>query len=145
MASKPITAMWSGLAGAAGVPDSIKAALARQGEGFWQAQIKTLDAMQVLATGWFDRRREGAEAARVAVEAVCACSDPVEAVRAYQNWATGSMERIAADVLALQSQALALLPTLAGGTASAAWAPAADDKAKPARAREPAAPRSEAA
>ncbi len=109
--------------------------------------------MQALATAWFVRRREGAEAARVAVEAMRACSDPMEALRTYQNWATGSMERIAADVLALQSQALALLPTLAGGTAFAGWAPAAGDTvqpgaqpgAKPARAREPAAPRSEAA
>lgn len=110
---------WDALAGTQGVPDAVKAAVQRQADLFWRAQLQSLDAMQTLTTGWFDRRREGAEAARTAVAAVCSCTDPLEVLRACQNWTTGSMERIAADMLALQSQASALFPALAGSMTAA--------------------------
>jgi len=126
-----------------GMPDSLKAGLQAQADAFWRAQIQALDAMQALAAGWFQRRRDGTQAARAAAAAICACNEPLEALRAYQSWATGSLERIAADALALQSHAATLLPALAAGLTAAAVvpAPAADPRTAPARAR----PRSEAA
>ena len=140
MSSKPMPPFsmpWEMLGSPPGMPDAIKSALQRQAEGFWQAQIQAIDAMQELAAGWFGRRRDGVAAARTAAAAMCACSDPVEALRAYQAWATGSVERLTADVMALQSQLTALAPmaaaTLMTSAPAAAGLPQEQPAAKPRR------------
>jgi hypothetical protein len=123
----PISMPWEMLGSPPGVPDAIRSALQRQAEGFWQAQLQAIDAMQGLATGWFGRHRDGVAAARTAAAAMCACGDPVEALRAYQTWATGCVERFTADVMAVQSQLTTLAPMVAATLTST---PAATGRAQ---------------
>lgn len=119
MSNNPAPTPSDTLSGAKGVPEAVKASLHRQADGWLQAHGQLLDAMQTLATGWFHRRRKGVEATHAAAIAICECDDAVTAARCYQDWVRGSIERMAADVLALQSEALWLVPTLAKNVASA--------------------------
>ena len=112
------------LAAMVGGPDAIRSAMQRQVDGFWQTQAQAIDAMQELTSGWLQRRRDAVVAARAAAAAACACSDPVEALRAYQNWASGSVERLTADVMAIQSQLMAFAPLAAASLQAATRVPA---------------------
>jgi hypothetical protein len=112
------------LAAMGGGSDAIKSAMQRQVDGFWQGQIQAIEAMQELTTGWLQRRHDALVAARTATAAACACNDPVEALRAYQTWASGSVERLTADVMAIQAQLMALAPLAAASLQAAARAPA---------------------
>jgi hypothetical protein len=114
----PWTASWDSLSAGA-LPDAVKAGLRAQSDAFWQVQARTLDAVEALTAGWLARRRAGVQAAREAAAAIAACSDPVEAVRACQAWATGSVERLTADVMAAQSQLVAMAPLWAASLAPA--------------------------
>jgi hypothetical protein len=58
--------------------------------------------MQSFAGGWFDRRHEGTRAALDAAQRMCAARTPLDAMREYQEWASGSLQRMAADSLVLQ-------------------------------------------
>lgn len=69
---------------------------------FWHGQDKVLDSMQAFAGGWFDRRHAGTRAALEVAQRMCTAKTPLDAVREYQEWASGSMQRMAADSLALQ-------------------------------------------
>jgi hypothetical protein len=112
------------LAAMVGGSDAIRSTMQRQVDGYWQAQVQAIDALQELTSGWLQRRRDAAVAARTAAVAACACSDPVEALRAYQNWASGSVERLTADVMAIQSQMMALAPLAAASLQAATRVPA---------------------
>jgi hypothetical protein len=80
---------------------SAEAASGRAGE-FWRGQDKVLDSMQVFAGGWFERRHAGTRAALDAAQRMCTAKTPLDAMREYQEWASGSLQRMAADSLALQ-------------------------------------------
>ena len=79
---------------------------------FWHGQQKVLDSMQAFAGGWFDRRHTGTRAALEAAQRMCAAKTPLDAVREYQEWASGSMQRMAADSLALQRQMMEITEAL---------------------------------
>jgi hypothetical protein len=125
MNTKPTSTASEMLAAMAGGPDAVKSAMQRQADGFWQAQIQAIDAMQELASGWLQRRRDAAVAARAAVAAACASNDPLEALRAYQTWASGNVERLVADVMAIQSQMTAFAPLAAASLQAATRLPTA--------------------
>ena len=86
---------------------SAEAASSRAGD-FWRGQQKVLDSMQAFAGGWFERRQEGTRAALEAAQRICTAKTPVDAVREYQDWASGSVQRMAADSVALQHQMTAI-------------------------------------
>lgn len=148
MSSKPMPPIpmpWEMLGSPPGMPDAVRSALQRQAEGFWQVQLQAIDAMQELATGWFGRHRDGVAAARATAAAMCAGGDAVEALRAYQSWATGCVERLTADVMAVQSQLTALAPMVAAGMMQAASTPAAAPAAAREQPQQAAPPRRDAA
>ncbi|MBV9835511.1 MAG: hypothetical protein JO055_13940 [Alphaproteobacteria bacterium] len=83
----------------------------RAGE-FWRGQQKVLDSMQAFAGGWFDRRQTGTRAALEAAQRICTAKTPVDAVREYQEWASGSLQRMADDSVALQRQVMEITEAL---------------------------------
>lgn len=93
-----------------------RAALSENCASFWRGQDKILDSMQELASGWFIRRHEATTSAIEAAQRASAARSPADAVREWQNWMTGSMQRITADSMACQKH----LMTVAEYTLSAA-------------------------
>jgi len=75
---------------------------------FWRGQDQLLDAMQDYATGWFERRQAGTEAALASAQHVIDAATPVEAMREYQKWAFGSLERMIDDGLSCQQHLLSM-------------------------------------
>lgn len=84
-------------------------AATRQGAtNFWAAQEQLLDGMENFATGWFERRREGTQSALAAARDMCEAESPFDALREYQKWAAGSLERVMQDGVACQKQMVEL-------------------------------------
>jgi hypothetical protein len=79
---------------------------------FWESQDKILDSMQTFANGWFQRRHAGTHAALEAAERVCKAETPVDVLREYQEWASGAFQRVMADGLACQQQAMEIVAAL---------------------------------
>jgi hypothetical protein len=88
-----------------------EAASSRAGH-FWRSQQKVLDSMQAFAGGWFERRQEGTRAALESAQRMCTAKTSLDAVREYQEWASGSLQRMAADSLALQQQMMTITEAL---------------------------------
>jgi hypothetical protein len=74
-------------------------------EEFWTTQERILDGMGCFATGWCGRRRAGVAAARELEEGLLDCANPMDAMRAWQEWASGSAARLTADGLDAWQQA----------------------------------------
>jgi hypothetical protein len=89
-------------------PEAVKS---RAGD-FWHGQDRVLDSMQAFAGGWFDRRHAGTRAALEAAQRMCTAKTPLDALREYQEWASGSMQRMAADSLALQREMMEITEAL---------------------------------
>jgi hypothetical protein len=85
------------------VADEPARAAGRVGE-FWRGQDKVLDCMQAFARGWFERRHAGTHAALECARRMCLASTPIDAAREYQDWASGSVQRVAQDGVALQRE-----------------------------------------
>ena len=80
-------------------------AATRQGAAnFWAAQERLLDGMEDFATEWFERRRIGTRSALASARDMCEAETPFDALREYQKWATGSLERVMQDGAACQKQ-----------------------------------------
>jgi len=69
---------------------------------FWESQSRLLDDMQEFASGWFDRRHLGTQAALEAVQKACEAKSPADAFACYQQWAVGAALRILDDQFAYQ-------------------------------------------
>ena len=80
---------------------------------FWENQDKILDAMQVFAHGWFERRHAGTHVALEAAQRMCKAETPVDLVREYQEWANGAFQRLMADGLACQQECMAVIGAVA--------------------------------
>jgi hypothetical protein len=76
--------------------------------GFWTNQAKILASVEDYANGWFQRRHAGTEAALISARQICDAATPLDAVREYQKWAIGSLERVIQDGLACQQQLIEL-------------------------------------
>ncbi|MEX0591198.1 MAG: hypothetical protein WD207_08925 [Xanthobacteraceae bacterium] len=76
--------------------------------GFWASQAKILASMEDYANGWFERRHAGTEEALASARQICDAATPFDAVREYQKWAIGSVERVIKDGLACQQQLIEL-------------------------------------
>ena len=76
---------------------------------FWRSQDKVLDSMQKFANGWFERRHVATTTALDAAQRACQAESPVEAIREFQAWSAGSMQRVAEDGFACQQHLATLL------------------------------------
>jgi hypothetical protein len=76
---------------------------------FWESQDKILDSMQTFANGWFQRRHAGTHAVLEAAERICKAETPIDLLREYQEWASGAFQRVIADGLACQQQAMEIV------------------------------------
>jgi hypothetical protein len=71
---------------------------------FWRGQDRVLDCMRAFTLGWFERRHVGTLAALESAQRMWLAPTPVDAAREYQAWASGSLQRIAQDAVALQRE-----------------------------------------
>ena len=71
---------------------------------FWRGQDKVLNCMQAFVRGWFERRHVGTQAALQSAERMCAARTPVDVAREFQEWASGSLQRVAQDSVAFQRE-----------------------------------------
>jgi len=91
---------------------SVSEAVRANARTFWHNQDKVIDSMQSFANGWFERRHAGARAALEAAERMCEATTPIDLLREYQDWASGSFQRVMADGLACQQQMAAAIGVL---------------------------------
>jgi hypothetical protein len=73
-----------------------------------RAQSGMLKAVQPVATGWIERRRDAATAALDAIEKLSHCNDLQEAAAIQRDWFEGTMRRFDTDLHAMADQAVAL-------------------------------------
>lgn len=80
---------------------------------FWEGQSRLLDNMQEFASGWFDRRHVGTQAALEAVQKACEAKNPADTLACYQEWAAGAASRILDDQVAYQQLVHAAVASMA--------------------------------
>lgn len=71
---------------------------------FWHGQDKVLDSMQIFVRGWFERRHAGTQAALHSAQRMCMAKTPFDVAREFQDWASGSLQRVAQDGVAFQRE-----------------------------------------
>jgi hypothetical protein len=82
--------------------------------GLWvESQARSFERFDEIARRWLDRRREALDATRRSLEEMRGSSDLSELMRIQQDWVFGSIRRLTADFVELNSIAL----NLAQGTA----------------------------
>jgi hypothetical protein len=77
-------------------------------EAWLRCQEGVLKAAEPAATGWIERRREGAYAVFSTFEKLAKCSDLQEAASIQRDWLEGTMRRLDSDLHAFADQAVAL-------------------------------------
>ncbi len=77
-------------------------------EAWLRCQAGMIKAATPVASGWIERRREGANAALDAIERLATCNDLQEAASVHREWLEGSMKRLDADLHAIADHAVAL-------------------------------------
>lgn len=77
-------------------------------EAWLRCQAGMLKAAEPAATGWIERRREGANAVFSTFEKLAKCGDLQEAVSIHRDWFEGTMRRLDSDLHAFADQAVAL-------------------------------------
>jgi hypothetical protein len=73
---------------------------------FWHGQDKVLDCMQIFVRGWFERRHAGTQAALHSAQRICMARTPLDAAREFQEWVSGSLQRVAQDSVAFQREVM---------------------------------------
>jgi hypothetical protein len=77
-------------------------------EVWLRTQTNMLKAVQPVATGWIERRREAATAALDTFEKLAQCNDLQEAAAIQRDWFEGQMRRLDTDLHALADHAVAI-------------------------------------
>jgi hypothetical protein len=91
----------------------MRARLGGQMAEFAHAQQQVLREWEDMTHGWFARRHSGTQAALDAAREIARCNDPGEAMGAYQRWLAGSVSRMAADALDVQSHGARMMKACA--------------------------------
>lgn len=89
-------------------------------EAWLRCQAGILRAAQPVATGWIERRREGATATLETVERLALCRDWQEAASIQRNWVEETMKRLDSDLRAFGEQALTIAQEAMSATRFAA-------------------------
>jgi Phasin protein len=77
-------------------------------EMWLRAQTSLLKAVEPVATGWIERRREAATAAFDALEKLSRCNDLQELCSVQRDWFEATIRRLDTDMHALADQAVVL-------------------------------------
>jgi hypothetical protein len=94
--------------------EQVVAAATRASDLWIESQARLFDAFDEVARRWLERRREALDAARQSLEELRNDNSIGGLVRIQQEWAVGSMNRLAADIAELSGAVL----TIAQATAS---------------------------
>lgn len=68
---------------------------------WFASHAELLANVDALTHAWLDRRREGVEAMREAIQQMTECQDPAEMLQIQQEWLSGAVRRTADDIAAL--------------------------------------------
>lgn len=82
--------------------DSMPELLKTGGREFWRNQDHVVDCLENLSRDWFERRHQATRAAQDVLVKMRAAGNPIDAVREYQQWASGAFDRLMSDAAALQ-------------------------------------------
>ena len=83
----------------------------------WQADI--LKDAELVAAGWFERRREAARATRETIQKLSHCNDLGKVASIQGDWFEGSAKRLTSDLEALTEHARTLWQDAAAATRKA--------------------------
>jgi hypothetical protein len=106
-----------------GSSEPFRTAFSEHCASFWRGQDRILDSMQDFASGWFMRRHEAARTAIETAQRAGTAHSPADAMREWQTWMTGSMQRMTADGMACQKHLMAVVQCASSAAASAAHMP----------------------
>lgn len=68
---------------------------------WFTSHAELLANVDALTHAWLNRRREGVEAMREAIQQMTECQDPAEMLQIQQEWLSGAVRRTADDIAAL--------------------------------------------
>jgi phasin protein len=74
---------------------------AHNASGWFTSHAELLANVDALTHAWLDRRREGVEAMREAIQQMTECQDPAEMLQIQQEWLSGAVRRTADGIAAL--------------------------------------------
>lgn len=88
------------------------AAISRPADLWLKSQATLFEHFDEMARRWLDRRREALDATRQSIDEIRRSSDMTAMFRIQQEWISGSMRRLAADLGELSEAALNLTQTV---------------------------------
>jgi phasin protein len=68
---------------------------------WFTSHAQLLANVDALTHAWLNRRREGVNAMREAIQQMTECQDPAEMLQIQQEWLSGAVRRTADDIAAL--------------------------------------------
>jgi hypothetical protein len=68
---------------------------------WFTSHAELLANVDALTHAWLNRRREGVDAMREAIQQMTECQDPAEMLQIQQEWLSGAVRRTADDIAAL--------------------------------------------
>lgn len=89
------------------------AVMSRPADLWLESQAVLFRHFDDMARRWLDRRREALDATRDSIDEMRRTTDMTEMFRIQQDWISGSMRRLAADLSELSETALTLTQTAA--------------------------------
>jgi hypothetical protein len=91
--------------------ETVAAAASRPTDLWIESQAAFFEHFEEMARRWLDRRREALDATRQSIDDMRRSSDLSDVFRIQQEWISGSMRRLAADLSELSGAALTLTHT----------------------------------
>lgn len=98
---------------------SIPGVLTVQLEAWLKDQVELMEGMEGTLQAWLKRRREASESTLRAVRQLSGCTDMNAAATIYQEWVTGNVDRLLADVAATRQQTMRVMGRAATARAAA--------------------------
>jgi len=105
---------WDLFARAVAETGALHPALRAQTEELCRIQAALCDHASAMAEAWLSRRRESAAATQTAALAMCDAASPMDAGRAWQQWLSGSLERLVADGVDAQARVAGMAQLMLG-------------------------------
>jgi hypothetical protein len=68
---------------------------------WFTTHAELLANVDALTRGWLNRRREGVDAMREAIQQMTESQDPAEMLRIQQGWLSGAVRRVGQDIAAI--------------------------------------------
>ena len=118
-AEQPLHNPMAGFAGLTRFDGSLMPLWTRPMETWLQWQADMLRDVEVVAAGWFERRREAAQATLETIEKLSHCSDLGKAASIQGEWFDGSVKRLTSDFEAFTEHARTLWQDAAAATRKA--------------------------